>query len=183
MLLALPFRAAESARQGSLGDVGVGALILLLSVLPLWLLPYAVWQTGALRVDGAVLTAYTLRDRRVFDLQRVQRVRVWTLGAGAHWVKLSGEGIPTVWLNWSSLGFGTSERVQTLVRGVVTRRGVFTNPSARELFELPEAPHGWASLARWAHDLSGVVTYGLLMAAAVITYVNALFGFAPWTVP
>ena len=183
LMLPLPFLVGTSLREGAVGNVGITALVILFSVVPLWLWPYAMWQTGTVRLDGNVLTAYTLRNRRVLDLSRVSHVKVWSLDARGIWAKLSGPGLPPVWLNWSGFGGSTSDRLRDVVREVAAREGVTTNPAARDVFELADRPSGWANLLRWVRDLAIVGGYGVVMAAALIAYVNMLFGFAPWTGP
>jgi hypothetical protein len=177
----LPWLVGPSHRE-HLGDIGVWGLIVLCFVLPLWLTPYAIWQSGTVKVDADVLIAYTLRDRREIDLSKIRRVRTRVLdgrGARAIWAELSGPGVPSIWLNWNEFGLETSDRLENLVRDVASRPGVQSTALAKAALKLPGATARGTRLLVWLGGIAWPVLFGLGVAALIVAYVYVAVETSP----
>lgn len=184
-LLVLPFLLGTAAREGDLGDVGVMALLVLGLLAPVYLLPYAIYQTGGLRIDADrdVLVVYTLWRRLEVDLAKLDRVTAWASTGQGAWGRISGPGTGSVWLSWTFFGGATSDRVRALLMTLAQRPGVRVNDAARFALDLPDAPSGVRAVLQWSRDFGVILVFGMTIALLAIGYGQILFGTPPWELP
>jgi len=132
---------SAAAWRCEVGDLGIATMILAALALP-WLGPVPIWREVGVKRAGQALTVATTWRTVQLDLNRIQRVQAVALlpmgRSGGTGVRLSGPGVPSVWLYWGARDAFDNNVSESVVRELTRRPGVRATPST--LFFLGELP-------------------------------------------
>ncbi|MGZ4530919.1 MAG: hypothetical protein ACXVXP_01045 [Mycobacteriaceae bacterium] len=169
----------SGSRRGELLNCGAVALVMLLWLVPVWVLPWAIFGATTVTLVGDVLTAQTLRGTRTVVLSRVDWIWARRVPARTGMLVLAGlagENQRPVWFLWGSPGtVAYGEAMTDLCRQIAQSSSVHVSERAAIILGLDGHTDGLPRLVLW---LRGLLLFGAIVAvllAVLLAYVLAFW--------